>query len=156
MELVLNPIYQFTWSVNLSVTGLGKGVLCSRELSAVGRTVAADSEWRFSSGPARADWARERGRPGRSGFDRGLWKLLSTLTPDGQWLRTISKYSRDEMKRPLNSSRCPSIHLSGRPCESTPRKLRGCRLHTIPLLSLTLQLSAHQEWEGPAGGGSTG
>jgi hypothetical protein len=26
------------------VTGLGKGVLCSRELSAVGRTVAADSE----------------------------------------------------------------------------------------------------------------
>jgi hypothetical protein len=30
----------------------------------------------------------------------------------------------------------------------TPWKLRGCRLHTIPLLSLTLQLSAHQEWEG--------
>ncbi len=24
-------------------------------------------------------WARERGRPGRSGFDRGLWKLLSLL-----------------------------------------------------------------------------
>jgi len=42
----------------------------------------------------------------------------------------------------------PSVHPSGRPCESTPWKLRGCRLHTIPLLSLTLQLSAHQEWEG--------
>jgi len=26
------------------VTGLGKGVLCSRELSAVGRMVAVDSE----------------------------------------------------------------------------------------------------------------
>jgi len=24
-------------------------------------------------------WARERGRLGRSGFDRGLWKLLSLL-----------------------------------------------------------------------------
>ncbi len=27
-------------------------------------------------------------------------------------------------------------------------KLLGCRLHTIPLLSLTMQLFAHQEWEG--------
>jgi hypothetical protein len=44
--------------------GLGKGVLCSREFSAIGKTVAG--------GPARAGWARERGRPGRSGFDRGL------------------------------------------------------------------------------------
>jgi hypothetical protein len=43
---------------------------------------------------------------------------------------------------------CPSVHPFGRPCESTPWKLRGCWLHTIPLLSLTLQLSAHQEWEG--------
>lgn len=42
----------------------------------------------------------------------------------------------------------PVIHPSGRPCESTPWKLRGCWLHTIPPLSLTLQLSAHQEWEG--------
>jgi hypothetical protein len=37
---------------------------------------------------------------------------------------------------------------SGRPCGWTPWKLRGCRLHTIPLLSLTLELFAHQEWEG--------
>jgi len=42
----------------------------------------------------------------------------------------------------------PSVHPSGRPCESTPWKLRGCPLHTIPILSLTLRLSAHQEWEG--------
>jgi hypothetical protein len=42
----------------------------------------------------------------------------------------------------------PSVHPSGRPCESTPWKVRGCRLHTIPLLSLTLQLSTDQEWEG--------
>jgi hypothetical protein len=40
------------------------------------------------------------------------------------------------------------VHPSSHPCESTPWKRRGCRLHTIPLLSLTLQLSAHQEWEG--------
>jgi hypothetical protein len=38
--------------------------------------------------------------------------------------------------------------LSIRTCRWTPWKLRGCRLHTIPLLSLTLQLFAHQEWEG--------
>jgi hypothetical protein len=50
------------------------------------------------------------------------------------------KGRRDEMKLPLNPS--------GRPCGWTPWKLRGCRLHTIPVLSLTLQLSAHQEWEG--------
>jgi hypothetical protein len=50
----------------------------------------------------------------------------------------------NELKLPMN----PSRHSSGRPCESTPWKLRGCQLHTIPLLSLTLQLSAHQEWEG--------
>jgi len=30
-------------------------------------------------GRAWAGCARERGRPGRSGFDRGLWKLLSLL-----------------------------------------------------------------------------
>jgi len=30
-------------------------------------------------GPTRAGWAQERGRPGRSGFDKGLWKLLSLL-----------------------------------------------------------------------------
>jgi len=53
-----------------------------------------------------------------------------------------------ESARPVICPCCPSIHLSGRPCESTPWKLRGCRLHTILLLSLTLQLSAHQEWEG--------
>jgi len=53
-----------------------------------------------------------------------------------------------ESARPVICPCRPSIHLSGRPCESTPWKLRGCRLHTIPLLSLTLQLSAHQEWEG--------
>jgi hypothetical protein len=58
------------------------------------------------------------------------------------------KRRRDEMKLPLNSSRRPSVHPSDHPCELTPWKLRGCRLHTIPLLSLTLQLSAHQEWEG--------
>jgi hypothetical protein len=45
----------------------------------------------------------------------------------------------DEMKLPLNPS--------GRPCGWTPWKLRGCRLQSIPLLSLTLQLSTHQEWE---------
>ncbi len=50
------------------------------------------------------------------------------------------KECQDEIKLPLNSS--------GRPCGWTPWKLRGCRLHTIPLLSLTLQLSAHQGWEG--------
>ncbi len=44
-----------------------------------------------------------------------------------------------------SSSILSSIYPSIR---STPRKLRGCRLHTIPLLSLTLPLSAHQEWEG--------
>jgi hypothetical protein len=27
----------------------------------------------------RADWAREKGRLGRSGLDRGLWKLLNLL-----------------------------------------------------------------------------
>jgi hypothetical protein len=58
----------------------------------------------------------------------------------------------DEMKLPLNpscrSSRHSSVHSSDRSWESTPWKLRGYRLHTIPLLSLTLQLSAHQEWEG--------
>ncbi len=43
---------------------------------------------------------------------------------------------------------CPVVPLSGRPYKSTLWKLQGCRLHTIPLLSLTLQLSAHQEWEG--------
>ncbi len=42
---------------------------------------------------------------------------------------------------------CPSVHRSGCPCGWTPWKLRGYRLHTIPLQSLTLQLSAHQEWE---------
>jgi hypothetical protein len=59
-------------------------------------------------------------------------------------------YSKGRMKLPLNPCVPPSIlcHPSGRPCGSTPWKLRGCRLHTIPLLSLTLQLSAHQEWEG--------
>jgi hypothetical protein len=42
----------------------------------------------------------------------------------------------------------PSVHSSGRPCGSTSWKFRGCRLHAIPLLSLTLQFSTHQEWEG--------
>jgi hypothetical protein len=30
-------------------------------------------------GPKRAGWAQERGKLGRSGFDQGLWKLLSLL-----------------------------------------------------------------------------
>jgi hypothetical protein len=62
-----------------------------------------------------------------------------TVATDDEMDETI-KGRRDEIKLPLN--------LSGRPCGWTPWKLRGCRLHTIPLLSLTLQLSAHQEWEG--------
>jgi len=41
-----------------------------------------------------------------------------------------------------------SIYPSDHPCELTSWKLQGCRLHTIPLLSLTLHLSTHQEWEG--------
>jgi glucose-6-phosphate-specific signal transduction histidine kinase len=35
--------------VSQSVTRLGKGVLCSRKLSAVGRTMAADFERRWAS-----------------------------------------------------------------------------------------------------------
>jgi len=31
------------------VTGLGKGVLCSRELSVVGRTMAANFKWRWAN-----------------------------------------------------------------------------------------------------------
>jgi hypothetical protein len=62
-----------------------------------------------------------------------------TVAMDDEMDETI-KGRRDEIKLPLNSS--------GRPCGWTPWKLRGCQLHTIPLLSLTLQLSAHQEWEG--------
>ncbi len=46
----------------------------------------------------------------------------------------------------------PSVHLSGRPCRWTPWKLRGCRLHTIPLPSnhpsIESDTVAHQEWEG--------
>jgi len=53
-----------------------------------------------------------------------------------------------ESIRPVIRPCHPSVHLSSRPCESTPWKLRGCWLNTIPLLSLTLQLSTHQEWEG--------
>jgi hypothetical protein len=63
----------------------------------------------------------------------------------------------------IRVSRQPFVHPSNCPCESTPWKLWGCRLHTIPLRSLTLQLLptkngkeikhilkdvAHQEWEG--------
>jgi hypothetical protein len=39
--------------------------------------------------------------------------------------------------KPAHPVICPrrrSVHPSGRPCASTPWKLRGCRLHTIPLL----------------------
>jgi len=43
----------------------------------------------------------------------------------------MGKKEGDEMKLPLNPS--------GRPCRWTPWKLRGCWLHTIPLLSRTLQ-----------------
>ncbi len=42
-----------------------------------------------------------------------------------------------EPARPVIRPRRPSVHSSG----------RCCRLHTIRELSLTLQLSAHQEWE---------
>ncbi len=54
-----------------------------------------------------------------------------------------------------NEASPESVHLIIRPLSihpvvhaNRPWKLRGCRLHTIPLLSLTRQLSAHQEWEG--------
>ncbi len=40
-----------------SVTGLGKGVLCSRELSVVGRTVAADSEDRAGGIDGLKNWS---------------------------------------------------------------------------------------------------
>jgi hypothetical protein len=36
-----------------------------------------------------------------------------------------------ESARPIIRPCCPSVHPSGRPCELTPCKLRGCRLHTI-------------------------
>jgi hypothetical protein len=62
-----------------------------------------------------------------------------TVATDDRMDETI-KGRRDEIKLPLNPFGCP--------CGWTPWKLRGCRLHTIPLLSLTLQLFAHQEWEG--------
>jgi hypothetical protein len=50
----LNPlsyilIHLVCQSVSQSVIGLGKGVLCSRELSAIGRMVATDSEWRWAN-----------------------------------------------------------------------------------------------------------
>ncbi len=38
-----------------------------------------------------------------------------------------------EPARPVICPCCPSVHPSDCPCESTPWKLRGCRLHTIPL-----------------------
>jgi hypothetical protein len=41
---------------------------------------------------------------------KGTMKL--PLKPDGQWLWTVSKYSQDEMKHPLNSSRRPSVSSS--------------------------------------------
>jgi len=62
--------------------------------------------------------------------------------------RRGEKWSLPWIRASRHPSRHPSVHPSGRPCGWTPWKLRSCRLHTIPLLSLTLQLSAHQEWEG--------
>jgi hypothetical protein len=50
------------------------------------------------------------------------------------------------MNPPLNACVPSSVPSSVR--SSASWKLRGCRLHTIRLLSLTLQLFAHQEWEG--------
>jgi len=44
-----------------------------------------------------------------------------------------------EPARPVIRPCPPSVHPSGRPCGSTSCKLPGCRLHAIPLLSLTLQ-----------------
>ncbi len=35
--------------------------------------------YRQDGGPTWGGWAREKGKPGRLGFDRGLWKLLSLL-----------------------------------------------------------------------------
>jgi hypothetical protein len=48
----------------------------------------------------------------------------------------------------IHLSRHSFVYSSGHPCESTPWKLQDYWWPTIPLLSLTLQLSAHQEWEG--------
>jgi hypothetical protein len=55
------------------------------------------------------------------------------------------KWSFPRIHLVVHPSHRPSVHPSGRPCESTPRKLQGCRPQTIPLLSVTLQLSAHQD-----------
>ncbi len=68
----LDQSYILIHLVSQWVTRLAKGLLCFRELDAISKTVAIDSEWRFLGGPAWASWAQERSRPRRSGFDRGL------------------------------------------------------------------------------------
>jgi hypothetical protein len=60
-------------------------------------------------------------------YIKGRMKL--PLNPNGQDSSyAVAKYSEDIVKLPLNPSSRPSVHPSGRPCESTPWKLRGCRL----------------------------
>ncbi len=60
----------------------------------------------------------------------------SILYSKGRW---DEKWSLPWIRASRHLSRHPSfVHPSGRPCGSTPWKLWGCRLHTIPLLSLTL------------------
>jgi hypothetical protein len=119
-------------------------------------------------------------------------KKVPSLTPDGQWLRTVAKYSEGvtwrppetvpawtlcllsywldvpilstnakapQMKLPLNPpvpSSVPVVPLSIRLVVHADRHPGSSEVAgytpslyaaTIPLLSLTLQLSAHQEWE---------
>jgi hypothetical protein len=52
-----------------SVTGLGKGVLCSRELSTVGRMVAADSKDRARGIDRLKNRSGKCEGPGEGGFD---------------------------------------------------------------------------------------
>ncbi len=73
--------------------------------------------------------------------------LLSYIVKDVGMRNEASPKSVRPVIRPVIHplSICPVVHANR---VSTPWKLRGCWLHTIPLLSLTLQLSAHEEWEG--------
>ncbi len=109
-------------------------------------------EMKLSLNPSRRPSVHPSGRPCES----PPWKLpgcrLHTIPLLSLTLQLSAhqgmKWSFPWIRPVVYPSRRPSVHPFGRPCESTPWKLRGCRLHTIPLLSLTLQLSAHQEWEG--------
>ncbi len=62
---------------------------------------------------------------------------------DEKWSRPWTRLSR----HPSPSSLCPSVWLSARILKDNGKE-KNQELHTIPLLSLTLQFSAHQEWEG--------